>query len=117
MGNIFQGRINRMQYFLLSIILTVIFYAFYALAVFTLYKISGLFILLLIILFFISQISLVIRRFHDINQSGYYTFLFLIPIVNIVFSLILLFKKGDLSDNQYGPAFYKSSLYDTLLNK
>lgn len=44
-----------------------------------------------------------IQRFHDLGKSGWRTLLLLIPFANIVFALILLFKKGDPAENQYGP--------------
>src|SRR5258708_1182063 len=44
-----------------------------------------------------------IQRFHDLGKSGWRTLLLLIPIANIVFGLMLLFKKGNSTDNQYGP--------------
>lgn len=106
-----------MHYFLLAIILNVGYALFY----FTILNIGPGYMLFpmlaLIITYFVLNVSISIRRFHDFNKSGFYTLLFLIPIINIIFALILLFKKGDSVDNQYGPAIYKSSLYDTLLNK
>ena len=46
----------------------------------------------------------IVRRFHDINQSGWSTLFLLIPIANLVFALILLFKPGDQLGNNFGPA-------------
>lgn len=45
-----------------------------------------------------------IQRLHDLGKSEWYALLFFIPLVNIFFILILLFKKGELKDNQYGSA-------------
>lgn len=45
---------------------------------------------------------LAIRRYHDIGWSGWFYLLLWIPIVNIVFALILLFKKGQPETNKYG---------------
>lgn len=80
-------------------------------------SISGVLIAFLLITFFISQLSIIVRRFHDINQSGFLILLFLIPMVNIVISLILLFKKGDPSENKFGPAIYNSFIYDTFFKR
>jgi uncharacterized membrane protein YhaH (DUF805 family) len=43
-----------------------------------------------------------VQRFHDLNDSGWRVLFYLIPIVNIVFACILLFKKGNPTDNKYG---------------
>ena len=45
----------------------------------------------------------VVKRLHDMNRPGTHYWLLLIPIYNIYFSLLLLFKKGTEGANQYGP--------------
>lgn len=44
-----------------------------------------------------------IRRLHDLNYSGWYILLNLIPIVNIVVFLWLLIGEGTQDKNTYGP--------------
>jgi uncharacterized membrane protein YhaH (DUF805 family) len=44
-----------------------------------------------------------IRRFHDINASGWWSVSMVVPIVNLVAALILLFKAGSVGSNDYGP--------------
>lgn len=46
--------------------------------------------------------SFIIRRLHDFNKSGWLSLIMLIPIVNIILGLFLLFKKGDETVNSYG---------------
>ena len=46
-----------------------------------------------------------IRRLHDINKSGWWILLSLIPIANI-WLLVLFCKKGDLEDNRFGKSPY-----------
>ncbi len=48
-------------------------------------------------------IVLGIRRLHDMNLSGWFILLALVPIVNILFSLALLFWPGTPGANRYGP--------------
>lgn len=43
-----------------------------------------------------------IRRLHDLNGSGFWVILVFVPLVNIVFFLWLLIKKGTEGDNDYG---------------
>lgn len=42
-----------------------------------------------------------IRRLHDRNHSGWFSLL-LVPVVNILFALYLLFAPGDQQANQFG---------------
>ena len=50
----------------------------------------------------IPGIALVIRRLHDINKSGWYWFIVLIPIVGIIIFLIFMLKDSINEGNQYG---------------
>ena len=43
-----------------------------------------------------------IKRLHDINYSGWFILVGLIPVVNIIFGFYSLFKKGTIGTNQYG---------------
>jgi uncharacterized membrane protein YhaH (DUF805 family) len=52
--------------------------------------------------FLIPHISLLIRRLHDIGKSGWWSLVFLIPIVNIIMTFVWLIRDSD-DDNQYGP--------------
>ena len=62
----------------------------------------GINILLMVLLTWIS-ICLGIKRLHDIGWSGWWIILMFVPFVNIVISLILLFKRGTFGENKYGP--------------
>jgi uncharacterized membrane protein YhaH (DUF805 family) len=43
-----------------------------------------------------------LRRLHDINMSGWWMLLILVPPINILFLLFLSLKSGDDSENDYG---------------
>mgnify|MGYP000877579153 FL=1 len=47
--------------------------------------------------------SLGIRRCHDNDWSGWLVLLHFVPLVNIVFGLLLLFKQGTPGPNRFGP--------------
>ena len=51
----------------------------------------------------------VVKRLHDLNRSGWYFFLFLIPFFNIIMFLFLIFKPGTVGANDYGPGTMPSS--------
>ena len=58
---------------------------------------------LIIIVLTVSSIMLSIRRLHDCDKSGYWYILVLVPIVNLVLWLYLLFQPGTAGENKYGP--------------
>jgi uncharacterized membrane protein YhaH (DUF805 family) len=61
---------------------------------------SAILIAVLLILL-ISNISSIIRRFHDIGSSGFQIFYLIIPILDIYYGLLLTFREGE-SENDYG---------------
>lgn len=105
----FQGRINRMTYFLRMLLIaapTVVLSMAFEREddVVALIAIGGA----------VLSTFQVVRRLHDINLSGYYWFVFLIPFANIIFGLYILFKAGDATENVYGPppAEYREMIKD-----
>lgn len=46
---------------------------------------------------------LIPKRLHDMDGSGWWTLIFLLPIVDAAFELVLLFKPGTRDPNKYGP--------------
>lgn len=48
-------------------------------------------------------LGLTVRRLHDINKSGWWILINLIPLVGWIIMLIWLCKDSDSTDNQYGP--------------
>ena len=52
----------------------------------------------------IVLLNLSVKRFHDINKSGWYVLLFFLPVVNFLTFLYLLFKKGTEDANPFGPS-------------
>lgn len=50
-----------------------------------------------------------VRRFHDLDLSGWFSLLSLIPLVNIIVALYLLFAPGSKGGNRFGPQPPKNS--------
>lgn len=61
---------------------------------------GGLITLLLVL----WSIRLTVLRLHDLNRSGWWALLQLVPGLNAVFSLVLVFWPGSPDENDYGPA-------------
>ena len=51
---------------------------------------------------FIGNIMIMVRRLHDLDKSGWWNLIILIPYVDIVFGLYLTCAKGTDGDNKYG---------------
>lgn len=105
----YKGRFPRSQYFLFKLFLSGVFYIIVSMIVSSkTYNQNNYFsendIILLIVLFiYISLDSIIaIKRFHDLGYSGLYYFFTFVPIVNIYYGLLLIFRKGDALSNQYG---------------
>lgn len=43
------------------------------------------------------------RRLHDINKSGWFQLLALIPLVGIILLIVWWAQEGEKNENQYGP--------------
>ena len=52
---------------------------------------------------FFPSLAVIIRRLHDINKSGWWIVVALIPCVGIFPFLYFMVKAGDTGDNQFGP--------------
>jgi uncharacterized membrane protein YhaH (DUF805 family) len=57
--------------------------------------IYGIFIL-------IPTLSVTVRRLHDLDATGWLLLLIFVPVINIGFLFVLLFKAGTKGSNAYG---------------
>ena len=103
----FTGRYNRSRYFFSMLALSLGlgglsgFLAVFLQAVNLDYL--GIAIYILVIpLIFIGQISIGIRRLHDLDLSGWWYLLSFLLFINIFFGIYLLFFKGTAGDNRFG---------------
>lgn len=121
--HLFEGRLMRWQYFTSSIL----FGFSLAIIIIILASVSGYFVDNMIvgyigigIIYLIAiplSFSLTVRRLHDLDWNGWFLLLSFIPIVNFVFALVVLFKKGSDGANSYGPPQAERGFIDTLLNR
>ena len=65
---------------------------------------TGLMMIVLILASLVFSIIFFVRRLHDINMNGWWSVLIFIPIVNIIFGIYVLVKKGVEGTNRFGPA-------------
>lgn len=58
----------------------------------------------LVVVFAIFSLSVNVRRWHDLNKSGWWVLINLVPLVGGLYAFILLgFMSGDQGPNSYGP--------------
>ena len=50
----------------------------------------------------IPSIAVLVRRLHDIDKSGWWALLSLVPIANLVI-LVFMFFNGTVGENRFGP--------------
>ncbi len=62
--------------------------------------ISSIFMILVYIALIVPWLSLSVRRFHDLNKSGWWVLSLFVPIVSFFMALYLLFWAGD-PNSQY----------------
>ena len=69
----------------------------------------SLVLLVVVLALCVVSVMLMIRRWHDLGKSGWFSLLLLVPLVNFVVGLYLWVKKGDDGPNQYGedPLAYR----------
>lgn len=98
----FSGRAKREEYWM--------FYLFYVIAFIVLSVIDGVvgtngllggvFALASII----PSIAIAARRLHDIDKSGWWQLILLIPIVGAIVLIVFLATRGAVGDNRFGAA-------------
>lgn len=51
----------------------------------------------------VCTLTLSIRRLHDVGRCGLWVLFAFIPLLNLIFFLYLICKRGDTGPNDYGP--------------
>lgn len=109
-GSVFRGRAARPEYWyfflfqiLLQLVLTAIQIGFEIAMDRNLDRtfdvISGILGLILLI----PTLAVGARRLHDINRTGWWQVLYLVPVLGWIVLIVLWCLKGTAGDNRYGP--------------
>ena len=59
---------------------------------------------------FLPGLALSVRRLHDVNKSGWFMLIGLIPFIGAIWLLVLFVTDSDPKDNEYGPNPYSMPL-------
>ena len=107
----FSGRARRREYWMYVLVQSIIMIGLMILDSilgldFELQGISlgyGYLYLIGVIVHFIPSLAVLVRRLHDVGKSGWFYFIFLIPIIGIIWLLVLYCTEGQKQDNKWGP--------------
>ena len=107
----FSGRARRKEYWMFVLVQTIVMIGLMILDSvlgldFELQGISlgyGYLYLIGIIVHFIPSLAVVVRRLHDVGKSGWFYFIFLIPLIGVLWLLVLYCTEGQKQDNKWGP--------------
>ena len=98
----FEGRLNRQPYIQSILVIWVVS----ALSTWMVQSSSSMLVALLTgiisIAMAVAAISLGVRRLHDLDKSGWWLLISIIPLVGFLFQLYLLFAKGTEGYNSFG---------------
>jgi len=105
----FTGRARRAEYWyfiLANFILIIPFYGIGMIGVLTensILSTLGLAVYVIVILAtLVPTLAVAVRRLHDINKSGWFYFIVLIPLIGSIILLVWFFTDGNRFTNNYG---------------
>ena len=107
----FSGRARRKEYWMFVLVQTIVMIGLMILDSvlgldFELQGISlgyGYLYLIGLIVHFIPSLAVLVRRLHDVGKSGWFYFIFLIPLIGVIWLLVLYCTEGQKEDNKWGP--------------
>lgn len=106
----FEGRARRTEYWMFTLINTIIALLLYSLLFIGIFaestvlsSIGGILYLLYALATFLPSLGVGVRRLHDTNKSGWMILIAFIPIIGAIWLIVLFATEGDKGDNPYGP--------------
>ena len=104
----FSGRASRSEYWYFALFISigiVLLTIIDSLSGFYIYNSEsniGLFSAIFKLAIVVPQLAVSVRRLHDIDKSGWWWFLYAIPIIGAIWMLVLLCTKGTEGENRFG---------------
>ncbi len=95
----FTGRASKTEYWMFILFYTVIYIVLIAIDYATGMGVLSLIFSLALLL---PSISVATRRLHDIDRSGWWQLIVLIPLIGIIVILVFMAQDSDPEANQYG---------------
>lgn len=98
----FSGRARRKEYWMFSLFNCIVWLILYGLMLASESSLITGISVLYIFATFIPSLSVIVRRLHDIERSGWFYFISFIPVVGPIIVLVWLCKEGTTGANRYG---------------
>lgn len=98
----FEGRINRQPFILIPFVIGLICVVIQIIAI-ALGDFGNILLYPIGIANLIINVSLEVRRLHDLDKSGWWCLISLIPVINLALAIYLIFFKGTDGPNRFGP--------------
>jgi len=90
----FDGRAIRSEYW---------FFHLFAFLAMTASVLTGIFFFAVMLGLVLPSLAVNVRRLHDIDKSGWFIFIAIIPLVGPIVLLVWHCQRGTLGDNRFGP--------------
>lgn len=101
----FEGRLNRLAFCVMGLKAFAVFFVICVIAgfLFSFSETVGYVLLgFAMLAITICNISLSVRRLHDLNRSGWWAILLFVPWIDLVAALYVIFAPGTVGRNDYG---------------
>jgi len=107
----FEGRIDRIQFLIGHLILfayTIFVPVLLSMVMVNLFGgtgniVTSLLIIAATIVSIVANFALIVKRLHDINLSGWWSLVVLIPYIGIIAVILIYFIPGTPTQNRFGP--------------
>ncbi|HEX9885614.1 MAG TPA: DUF805 domain-containing protein [Longimicrobiales bacterium] len=104
----FQGRVNRSWYFWHTLLDGVAITAMIIVLIVAMTVLGdpGLLVLPIagvMVAGVAAEVAVTVKRLHDVERPSWHWWLLLVPVYNIYLALTLVFQRGTLGPNAYGP--------------
>ncbi len=97
----FEGRARRKEYWMFTLFNLI--FAILALVIDGLIGTGAILYFIYVLATLIPNLSVSVRRLHDVGKSGWMYLIALIPLVGFIWLLVLLVTDSEPGDNIYGP--------------
>jgi len=99
-----KGRLNRKAFFWTSVLVSILTSVLSVVLTIISTSIGGIISPILMVISIVISVMLIIKRWHDLDKSGWMTLTMIIPLVNLFIGLYLLFAKGTKGKNRFGES-------------
>lgn len=117
-NKLYSGRLNRRTHFTADLGVTIIYWILLKIVyMLGANMLTGFLSLALVIVYLVILLSISVKRFHDLDKTGWLVLLYLIPVVGIIVWLYALLAPGTKGSNKFGESPKDAFEFDKILPK